>query len=313
MKKLTTNNKYLSLILRIIVGGLFITSALLKYLSLDAFDLYIYEHQLFGFQITEILTRLLIAIEFSLGVMLIVGLQLRLAKISTILCLLLFTIYLILMPYIFSVDMSNCHCFGEKLPFTRNQSIIKNIILLILTIPINTSLLVPNIKRKALILCVLALLAMGISFSINPPSFIYNKIYGQYVDIDENLYHIALENTGKKEEFSNGKQIICLYSTACPYCQKSAQKIHLAIQKEGLDQNNIKIIFWRTDNDKPMEKFFKTTRTTPLEYTTFTVDTFLNITNGQMPVILFTENGEIKQSYQYISIDEQKIKEFLVK
>ena len=62
-----------------------------------------------------------------------------------------------------------------------------------------------------------------------------------------------------------------------------------------------------------MEKFFKTTRTTPLEYTTFTVDTFLNITNGQMPVILFTENGEIKQSYQYISIDEQKIKEFLVK
>ncbi|MBO4739210.1 MAG: hypothetical protein J5606_06575, partial [Bacteroidales bacterium] len=124
-------------------------------------------------------------------------------------------------------------------------------------------------------------------------------------------YQIALENTGQKTNFSQNRQIICLYSTACQYCQKSAKKIDLAIQKENLNKDNVKIIFWRTENDIPMNRFFKTNKISPLTYTTFTVDTFLNITHGQMPVILFTENGKIQQSYQYIAIDEKKLADFL--
>ena len=303
-------NKYISLILRIIVGATFITSALLKYLSIDAFDLYIYEHQLFDYQITEILTRLLIAMEFILGIILITGIHVRLAKMGVLLCLTGFTIYLILMPYLFNVDMQNCHCFGEKLPFTRTQSIIKNIILILLTIPINTTISLKT-KYQFPILASGIIVILLISFSVNPPSFIYNKIYGQNVEIDENLYQIALENTGQKTNFAQNRQIICLYSTACQYCQKSAKKIDLAIQKEKLNKDQIKIIFWRTENNIPMNNFFKTNKISPLTYTTFTVDTFLNITHGQMPVILFTENGKIQQSYQYIAIDEKKLADFL--
>ena len=113
-------------------------SALLKYLSIETFDLYIYEHHLFGYQLTEIFSRLLVAAEFCLGVMLLAGIFPRLTK-WTVFCFLAgFTIYLWLMPYLFQVDMANCHCFGEKLPFTRNQSIVKNLLLMALLLPLST-------------------------------------------------------------------------------------------------------------------------------------------------------------------------------
>ena len=60
-----------------------------------------------------------------------------------------------------------------------------------------------------------------------------------------------------------------------------------------------------------MHKFFREQKVTPLAYTTFTVDTFLNITEGKMPVILFSDEGNIVQTMSYTTLQEKDILHFL--
>ena len=73
MKNRIIDNKLFTYIIRIFIGGVFVASAVLKYLSIDIFDLYVYEHNIFNLALTETLTRCLIACEFCMGVMLIFG------------------------------------------------------------------------------------------------------------------------------------------------------------------------------------------------------------------------------------------------
>ena len=105
--------------MRILVGLVFIASAILKYLSIDEFDLYIYDHNLFSISVTETLTRLLITAECLLGIMLMFNILARFVYYTTLTFLIGFTMYLFLLPYLFNVDITNCYCFGDSMVFSR--------------------------------------------------------------------------------------------------------------------------------------------------------------------------------------------------
>ena len=57
--------------IRIGIGGMFVIAAILKLISVDEFEIYIYSFDIFGFVATSLLSRLLIAGELILGVFLI--------------------------------------------------------------------------------------------------------------------------------------------------------------------------------------------------------------------------------------------------
>ena len=303
-------NKTVSLVLRIIVGAIFIASAVLKYISIDVFDLYVYEHNLFSVDVTETLTRLLIAAEFVLGLMLIIGVYFRLAYYLTFTFLVGFTIYLFLLPYFFDVDISNCHCFGEAIVFTRTQSILKNIFLIICLLFISPHFfkLKKWDKWAFLSACSLSLIAV---FVIYAPNYLYNMVYKNKLKIDTELYREAINNYGETDNFASGKQIVCLYSTHCQYCKKAAMKMHLILKNNNLPEDNVKAIFWAGVNDSIVNDFFAKQNVPPLEYSAFRVDTFLAITNGKMPIILFSDNGEIVKTADYISLKESDVVEFV--
>ena len=52
--------------IRILLGLMFIASAVMKVLSLDTFVIYVYSFKIFSFVLTEIAARLLIAFEMVL-------------------------------------------------------------------------------------------------------------------------------------------------------------------------------------------------------------------------------------------------------
>jgi uncharacterized membrane protein YphA (DoxX/SURF4 family) len=291
------------------VGLVFVASAILKYISIDVFDLYVFEHNLFSISITETLTRLLITAELALGIMLIFNIYARFAYFSVLFFLAGFTLYLFISPYFFDVDITNCQCFGNAIVLNRIESISKNIILLLCLIFISPKFSVRKKWEKYVVIALISASFITLMV-INTPNYLYTIVHKEKTQIDIHQYKSALLSSGKEKEFTNGKQIICMYAVMCKYCKRSALKLHLILKNNQLSDDNVKAIFWSETPDTLIHKFFSEQRIPIPEYTTFRVDTFLNITNGKIPVFLFSDNGTIIHTENYTTLNEKQILEF---
>ncbi|MBR4804795.1 MAG: hypothetical protein IK032_09185 [Bacteroidales bacterium] len=312
MDKICIKKHHLNLCLRILAGISFIASAVLKYLTVDSFDMYIYEHQLFGYVATETLTRCLIAAEFCLGVFMIAGIFLRFTKYTMLVFLVAFTAYLLLQPYLFDVDGENCHCFGDFFSLGRWQSVLKNIVLIALAIPINPAL--PwHFRWPKTGFVAMAVLSLAAVFSLITPSYIDQALYGKEVTIDGSLFRTTMLETGGGEALLQGRKVVCFYSTSCGYCRKAAKKVHIAMGNAHIDDNDVQIVFWHTNPEKPVEEFFEKSGVPPLQYVEIPTATFLDITQGSMPVIAFVDNGDVKECHKYIELNERQMSNFLSK
>ncbi len=310
MKKTLIVNPHLNLALRIVAGLAFVLSAVLKYLTIDSFDMYIYEHQIFGYVITETLTRCLIAAEFCLGVMLILGVWPRFTKYSVLGLLAAFTLYLLLLPYFFDVDTENCHCFGDFFQLNRWQSVLKNIALIAIVLPIN-----PAVGWRfgwpKVAFATVAVLSLVAAFSLVTPSYIDNALYGKEITIAEELLQTVLQESDGGDQFLQGRRVICLYSTSCGYCRKAAKKVHIAMRTAGIDSSAVNIVFWHTNPDKAVADFFEKSGVPPLRYVVIPATQFLDITRGSMPLIAFVDNGKVVECHKYIELNETQMKNFL--
>lgn len=298
-------------ILRIAVGCVFVLSAVAKYVSIDSFDLYFFEHHLFSYNVGSTLTRLLIAVECLTGVCLIANIRAKESYLLAGLMLVGFTAYLLVQPLLFQLSEDDCHCFGKLIRFNRWQSIAKNVVLLGLMIPAWPRGYKVR-KWHNRVLPVLGIIAVAAFLCINPPDYIYRQVYGDKGKIDTELYAEALKNTGQQEAFSQGRQLICFFSTACGHCRNAAGKLSLMARFHGWDESQLRCIFWRTDNvEEEVSAFYRDNHVIPMTYTTMTIDTFLNVVDGRMPTILFSEDGNIVRSVNYIQMDENEMDAFL--
>ncbi len=310
MQKPLVKNIYLNWVLRIAVGLVFVLSAVLKYLSIDSFDMYVYEHGLFGYEITESLTRCLVAAELCLGIFLIIGVFPRFTKYTMLLFLTAFTVYLLLLPAVFGIESENCHCFGELISFNRWQSIVKNLILIALLLLYNPTL-GWHFRWPKIAFAVTAVASLVAVFALITPSYIDTALYGKTITIDDELFRTTMSETEGGETFLQGRQIVCFYSTACGYCRKSAKKVHLAMRQADIPSDKVRIVFWHTDKSKPISLFFEKAKVPEIEHITIDAETFLNITNGVMPLIAFVNDGTVAECHKYIELNERQMKDFL--
>jgi len=135
----TETKKYISWTLRVIVSALFIVSALAKlskghlldspYFAISTFEV----KQLYPLGFSEWLaphfSRTLIGIEMALGLLLLQNNWLRkfIVPITTLL-LAVFIGHLSYVTFLSGGNTGNCGCFGELLPMTPIEAIIKNIV-----------------------------------------------------------------------------------------------------------------------------------------------------------------------------------------
>jgi len=300
------HNKKLSLVLRILVGLAFVASAILKYISIEIFDLYIFEHNLFSISVTETLTRILIAAELVLGIMLIFNIHTKIAYYTALSLLTGFTLYLCILPCCFDVDITNCHCFGDAIVLNRTESICKNVLLLLGLLFVSPKFYKRK-KWETWVLITLSIITLSIFMLINAPNYLYSMVRKEKTQIDIPMYENALLNSSKEKEFTQGKQLICMYSVGCKFCKRAALKLHLILKNNQLPEDNVKAIFWAGASDSIIHNFFFEQKIPLPEYTTFRVDTFLFVTNGRMPVILFSNNGTILHSENYVTLGEKKV------
>ena len=110
---------------RILLGLLFIVSAVMKLVSLDSLVIYMFSFKILSFALTELVARFLIAFELALGVMLITKIKYKWVWWTAMAMMIAFTFFLIY-AVIFRND-SNCHCFGDIIKVKPLVSIFKNL------------------------------------------------------------------------------------------------------------------------------------------------------------------------------------------
>ncbi|MBX7226053.1 MAG: hypothetical protein K1X55_08480 [Chitinophagales bacterium] len=159
-------------VLRILVSGLFIMSAFSKLFPTES-AIYLFEKQIVDLNITNwcfapILSRAIIGLELFLGLAILQNNFLKKFIVPvTSLLLIAFCIHLSMVIHKYGND-GNCGCFGQFLPMTPLQAIIKNVITLILLayIFLKTKI-TTNDKHRWPIL--LGMVAYGFVFLLVPP------------------------------------------------------------------------------------------------------------------------------------------------
>ncbi len=107
---------------------------------------------------------------------------------------------------------------------------------------------------------------------------------------DEKLEHLNLQS---------GKKVLCLYSTGCKHCKRTAIKLDVMIQRHDLSKANFVTVFWGKEEN--IAKFYKETGAEPLASAIVPVGEFLAATKGKQPLVVLLEDGKVVDLYRKIS------------
>jgi len=88
----------------------------------------------------------------------------------------------------------------------------------------------------------------------------------------------------------------------------AAKKVSVIAQKA--DSTNI-VNYVFAGSEVSVSKFFNETNTTVFQYSFLQPKRFLEITNGEMPLIILLEDGKVKGKYGYRDINEDEIIRFI--
>lgn len=308
MKKESLNS-----ILRIGVGATFVMAAILKMLSIDEFEIYIYSFDVFNFLMTTLLSRLLITGEFIIGLFFIFKIHYkRLCEISLVI-LLMFTLFLVFTA-VFRDD-DNCHCFGEIVKLSPVESMIKNVVIACIILYIRPSSDKPLSSKRVLMPVMIVLLSLGIPFFITPMDSIYNMIYST----EENVSAIDMFDSFddvKKIDFTNdqiidstavldledGKYILVYVSAGCKYCKIGVHKLSMIMKNNDLDSDRVRLFIWGPPDS--VRDFMRETNTEDYSYWHIMPNKAIDITYGRFPTFVWIEDKEIVKIGSFRDLDD---------
>ena len=301
----------LRLTIRLLLGVFFISTAVLKLMSIDNFEVYIYSFGLFSYTWTTFFSRLLIFIELIIGISLILKIHFKQIWWLTMLMMVGFTLFLIYAA-IFRND-SNCHCFGSLIELDPVQSIVKNIITIVLLLFIRNEQshdYKPIIKRWLIGISIVA--SLIIPFVAVPMDVIYNKIYSEKENVNtvafyENLNDSTYFDGNKLMDVSEGRYLINYALAGCKYCRIGAEKLTLMVDRHGISHEKVKFIIG--GSDEAISRFIENTNTSNYEHWKIPAPQFMSITFGKFPLYVFIEDGKIVKAGDFRMVDDGILRE----
>lgn len=295
-----------ALILKIGLGLVFVVSAILKLFDMDQFELYIYSYHFFSLNFSFLVARAAIIIELVLGIGLISNIFHKLMWWGSVAMLIGYTgllIYALLMG-----RTDNCHCFGDMIRFNPIQSLLKNVVLMVLFI------LVYRVKEfqfkgRWLALTAMAVLCSVVVFALNPPDN-YTPSYNKTNNLQTDLFKEALlEPPLNTLELTKGKKVVGILSSSCDLCKITAKKLSLMQSYYEFPDQDVVYIFM--GSDESIERFYIESESTRYQYVIFdNLKRLLKINNGAFPLLVLMNEGEVVHEYGYRNMNEEEIKYF---
>ncbi|HSH65997.1 MAG TPA: MauE/DoxX family redox-associated membrane protein [Bacteroidia bacterium] len=304
--------KILLALLCILTGYVFIYSGYTKLYPIEPFEYTFVDIGIVNWQLAPFVARLLIGLEFLIGSLLI--LHLNLQKITYklgISILLIFCVYLVLLMT-FSGNKGNCGCFGTHIIMTPLQALIKNIIMLIVFIVLYKYHRGFELTQKRKYLLLLPLLAsFSLPFILNPVALDYSKAY---LNKPENNFKLELDSlysnaklTSPPRSLSQGKHIIAFMSLTCPHCRIAANKIRVIHERN----QTIPFYFVLNGQEKNLKPFFENTHVEDMPYCMLLGKSFISLAGTSLPTIYLINNSVVEHDINYIDMDQKEIEKWL--
>jgi hypothetical protein len=303
-----------SIFLSVLIGLVFIYSAYVKLLPVvETFEFTFVDIGIANWKTAPVLARLLIGFEFTLGVLLVSCYNLKKFTLPiTALLLLVFIVYLFALLGS-AGNTGNCGCFGDRIPMTPRQALIKNFVLMLLLLPVYLWLPGWTVKRNILLVAAIVPLTFGLPFIVNPVDYTYssnnlNEVVNYPLELDL-LY--KPEDTSKVEiptiELRQGKQIVAFLSLTCSHCRIAAKKFRL------LKKNNPALpIFFVLNGDKSrLPEFIEDTKTDNIPHSFCLGKSFVQLSSAHLPRIYFLDNSIIVKKADYFELDQARIEAWL--
>ena len=294
--------------MKVLLGLVFIVSAILKIVDMDRFEIYIYSYHFFSLNFSFLAARFAIILELVLGVGLISHTMHKLYWWGSMAMLVGYSLLLIYALTLGRTD--SCHCFGDFLQLDPKQSLIKNGVLMLLF------LLIYRMESwktpfRWLIL-ILAIMASSIGVFVASPPDNYTSNYNPDHNLQTEFFGTMLDEAPLDSlNLREGKQVVCFFSTGCDYCQMAARKLSLMQQFYGFPEENITYLF--VGNEEGIAKFYEQSESARYRDVLYPdVTRLLKAVDGDMPTIVFMENGEVVHEYGFRNMNEDEIKAFFV-
>lgn len=292
--------------LKMILGIIFVVSAVLKIIDMDSFEIYVYSYHFFRLNLSFLVARAAIILELILGIGLISNCFHKLMWWGSTLMLIG---YIALLLYaVFMGRTDNCHCFGDALEFDPMESILKNILLIALL------LLVYYAKgwrfRYQWIALLLVAVASAVAvFVVSPPDN-FTPSYDETYDLQVPVFQEALQEPPLESfHLDEGKKVVGIFSSGCEYCKMTARKLSLMQSFYGFPESDIVYVFM--GSEEGVETFYEESESTRYQYVIYgDIKRLLNMTNGVFPVLVFLEDGEVIHEYGMRNMKENEIEDF---
>lgn len=285
--------------LRVVLGVLFIFSALAKLISVDQFEIYIFGFRLFGLGLSYLIARAIIVMELALGILLILNLNSQAIYITSFLVLAFFTLFLIGLTIAGNRD--SCHCFGEMMEMNPVHSLLKNIALIVI-LRLSAGLKSFRIPYKPLWYTLIIIGSIAVVFIISPPDNWRYAQYSQSTTISEKALHDALAKGLLPADLLEGEKVVCFMSVTCQYCLMAAQKIAILRSKEDFSNGELTVVFGQGNIERDPTEFLEESGLDYERYLFLDASPFLRITGGTMPLTIVLNEGKIMAKYGYRDI-----------
>lgn len=270
----------IAFVLRLFLGGVFIFSAIAKLLGVGLFEIAIVEQGLAATREQAAYpARLLIAFELFLGTALLFPFQLK----RIILPLVMVTLgaFILLQGYqlILGEQTADCGCFGELLPMSSGESLLKNLVLLGLSF-----WLFRRTRQEKSYIAIPSLLAIGCAAMV----FLLAPIRRDY---DGNFAGYTQFEKAGRVDLTEGDKLVAVFNADCEHCQETARELG-TLADGNVNFPQIYVLMFG-ENAAAVSAFSEKTNT-HYSYHLISENEFFDLIGNAPPRVYWLKNGKIQ-------------------
>ena len=293
------------------IGVFFLISAYVKLFPIEILEIATVETGLINWSLSPIIARLIIASEFFFGLSLILNIKPKIISTLTALSLIVFTIYLIYI-LIFQGKDVNCNCFGLFMVMNPIESILKNLVLLIIICLLYFQNKAIKYPKEIIVITLIFLISILIPFIANPISYSKSK-YEYNLNkpflMDFSILYSNPNVEKPKIDLRKGKHLVTFLSSSCQHCIVAAYNLQL-IAKRNPDKS---IYFFINGDKNDLKKFHNLTKSAHVPHSILQAKPLLLLAGNTLPRIFLINNSYVEKIVHPNDIEESEIIEWFKK